>query len=163
MRKFFRLAAITICIAIYIACLNMSAVSAASRPEGWTEETHGKKAKPNYSLLFPEDKVNRIDIIISPENYRRMENDVFKAFMMSDEDPIYVPATVKFNNHTWWNVGIRYKGQSTLTGAMMSMNHKYPFRLNFDKFEDDYPEIHNQRCYGFDELIFNNNWYDLHF
>jgi len=92
-----------------------------------------------------------------------MENDVFKVFMMSNEDPIYVSATVKFNNHTWWHVGIRYKGQSTLTGAMMSMSHKYPFRLNFDKFEDDYPEIDNQRFYGFDELIFNNNWYDPSF
>jgi len=45
---------------------------------------------------------------------------------------------------------------------MMSMSHKYPFRLNFDKFEDDYPEIDNQRFYGFDELIFNNNCMTLH-
>jgi len=163
MRKFFKLTALTISMMLLVVCLTGPQVSAASRPEGWTEETHGKKATPNYSVVFPEDKVNRIDIIISPENFQRMENDVFKVFMMSNEDPIYVSATVKFNNHTWWHVGIRYKGQSTLTGAMMSMSHKYPFRLNFDKFEDDYPEIDNQRFYGFDELIFNNNWYDPSF
>ncbi|HOM02425.1 MAG TPA: CotH kinase family protein [Acetivibrio sp.] len=163
MRKFLKFMALTTSIMLCIVCLNMSQVFAATRPDGWTEETHGKKAMPNYSLVFPEDKVNRIDIIISRENYQRMENDVFKAFMMSNEDPIYVPATVKFNNLTWWNVGIRYKGQSTLTGAMMGMSHKYPFRLNFDKFEDDYPEIDNQRFYGFDELIFNNSWYDPSF
>ncbi|ADU75228.1 dockerin type I repeat protein [Acetivibrio thermocellus AD2] len=163
MRKFFKLTALTTSMMLLVVCLTGPQVWAASRPEGWTEETHGKKATPNYSVVFPEDKVNRIDIIISPENFQRMENDVFKVFMMSNEDPIYVPATVKFNNHTWWHVGIRYKGQSTLTGAMMSMSHKYPFRLNFDKFEDDYPEIDNQRFYGFDELIFNNNWYDPSF
>lgn len=163
MCKFLRLMALTISMVLAVVCLNLSTASSASRPDGWTDETHGKKATLDYSLLFPDDKVNRIDIIISPENYQRMENDVAKQFMMSNEDPIYVPATVKFNNHTWWNVGIRYKGQSTLTGPMMNANHKYPFRLNFDKFEDDYPEIDNQRCYGFDELIFNNSWYDPSF
>jgi len=63
--------------------------------------------------------------------------------MMSNEDPIYVSATVKFNNHTCgtWN---QIQGTEYMTGAMMSMSHKYPFRLNFDKFEDDYPEIDNK-------------------
>jgi len=94
--NFFKLTALTISMMLLVVCLTGPQVSAASRPEGWTEETHGKKATPNYSVVFPEDKVNRIDIIISPENFQRMENDVFKVFMMSNEDPIYVSATVKF-------------------------------------------------------------------
>jgi len=36
--------------------------------EDWTEETHSKDATPNYELVFPQDKVNRIDIVISHEN-----------------------------------------------------------------------------------------------
>jgi len=40
MRKFF---ALTISMMLLVVCLTGPQVSAASRPEGWTEETHGKK------------------------------------------------------------------------------------------------------------------------
>ncbi|WP_243467817.1 hypothetical protein [Acetivibrio straminisolvens] len=56
MRKFFRLAAITICIAIYIACLNMSAVSAASRPEAGQKKPTAKKQNPIIRYSFPKTK-----------------------------------------------------------------------------------------------------------
>ena len=29
----------------------------------WTDETHGKKANPNYHVVFPSNKVNRMDVI----------------------------------------------------------------------------------------------------
>jgi len=115
MRKFFKLTALTISMMLLVVCLTGPQVSAASRPEAGRKKPTAKKQRQLFSGIS-EDKVNRIDIIISPENFQRMENDVFKVFMMSNEDPIYVSATVKFNNHTWWHVGIRYKGQSTLTG-----------------------------------------------
>jgi hypothetical protein len=35
-----------------------------------------------------------------------------------------------------------------------------PFRLEFDEFEDDYPEIKNQRFYGFKKLSLSSNWSD---
>jgi spore coat protein H len=142
-------------------CFNQVNVQAADvqHPVGWTEETHGK-VDGNYSMVFPDDKVQRIDIIISPENYRTMETDLNNKNISSTENPVYVPATVKFNNITWWNVGIRYKGESTLFTPKMSGKHKFPFRLNFDKFEDQYPEIKNQKFYGFKELTFSNNWFD---
>ena len=34
------------------------------RPEGWTRQTHGKKGDPNYEVVFPGNKVNRLDITI---------------------------------------------------------------------------------------------------
>ena len=37
---------------------------------------------------------------------------------------------------------------------------KLPFRLHFDKFEDDYPEIDNQRFHGFQELKLSNTYLD---
>jgi spore coat protein H len=81
------------------------------RPQGWTEETH-QSAAGNYEAFFPQDKVLRMDIMISPENFRIMEDDLANRGMFSDgSDPVYVRATVKFNHHTWWHVGIRYKGQ----------------------------------------------------
>ncbi|MFZ5988429.1 MAG: CotH kinase family protein [Bacillota bacterium] len=168
MYKLLKVTAVLIILVVLVIGIGPVQLKAADsdtviRPEGWTDETHGKGAEANYSLLFPDNKVQRIDIIISPENYRTMEDNLNGLDIMNGENPIYVTATVKFNNLMWQQVGIRYKGQSTLSGPRQSRKHKYPFRLNFDKFEDDYPEIDNQRFYGFDELIFSNNWYDPSF
>ncbi len=79
---------------------------------------------------------------------------------MTVEDPIWVTATVQFEDQTWGNVGIRYKGNSSLLSAWNSGALKMPFKLNFDKFEDDYPEIDNQRFFGFDSLSFSTNFSD---
>jgi spore coat protein H len=136
------------------------AVGTVGRPPGWTEATHGKSTAGNYTVVFPEAQVLRFDIAISSADYRTMEDDLAKLNFGSTKDPVYVPVTVKFNGTTWWNVGMRYKGESTLFGPKMSGKHKYPFRLNFDKFEATYPEIEDQRFYGFKKLIFSNNWYD---
>ncbi|KNY25967.1 CotH kinase family protein [Pseudobacteroides cellulosolvens] len=162
MKKFLKMLAASTCLVFSLVNINPIGINAAdvTRPQGWTEESHGKKADPNYSLIFPEDKVNRIDIVISSENYNKMETNVKSLNMMSTEDPIYVPSTVKFNGLTWTNVGVRYKGSSTLYTPLQSQKHKLPLHLKFDKFEDQYPEIDNQRFYGFKDLKLSNCWYD---
>ncbi|MBN2736165.1 MAG: CotH kinase family protein [Spirochaetales bacterium] len=130
------------------------------RPQGWTKETHHKSADADYELLFPEDSVPRLDITITAQDFQTMQNNLRTLNMMSTENPVYVKSTVKFNGFTWWNVGIRYKGFSSLMMANQAGKKKLPLRLNFDKLEDDYPEIKNQRFYGFSEMTFSNNWYD---
>lgn len=77
-----------------------------------------------------------------------------------EDDPIWVPVTVSFNDEIWEYVGFRYKGNSSLSGAWSSGSLKIGFKLNFDKFEDDYPEIDNQRFFGFDEISFSSNYRD---
>ena len=76
------------------------------------------------------------------------------------DDPIYVPVTLSYQGHTWEHVGMRYKGNSSLLGAQQSGNGKIGFRLDFDEFEDDFPEIDDQRFYGFKKLTFASNWSD---
>jgi spore coat protein H len=117
-------------------------------------------ADGDYATLFNDTTVHRIDIVISAADYRTMETNLATLNMMSTEDPVYVPVTVKFNNNTWMHVGMRYKGKSTLFTAKMSNKHKYPFRLKFNKYKDVYPETEDQEFYGFKEMIFSNNWYD---
>ncbi|KNY29266.1 CotH kinase family protein [Pseudobacteroides cellulosolvens] len=167
MRKFFKGIAISMCLVVSFVCVNPIGVKAADesvvRPAGWTEETHGKKADPNYSVAFPDDKVNRIDITISSSNYKSMESDLKKVNTLDGENPIYVPATVKFNDNTWTNVGVRYKGQSSLLRPQLSRDHKYPLHLKFDEFEGQYPDIKDQRFYGFQHLVLSNNWFDSSF
>ena len=51
-----------------------------SRPEGWTEETHGKSSDPNYAIVFPQDRVNRIDIIIEPSDWQIMLDDMTELY-----------------------------------------------------------------------------------
>ena len=54
-------------------------------------------------------------------------------------------------------VGIRFKGNSSLYSAN---SNKLPFKLNFDKFEDIYPPIKNQRFYGFKKFSLKSNYKD---
>ena len=88
---------------------------------------------------------------------------MFAGMQSSTENPMWVMADLEFNGQTWTNIGIRFKGNSSLRGAWNNGVYKLPFRFNFDYFEDDYPEIHNQRFFGFKKLSFTNNWNDASF
>ncbi len=79
---------------------------------------------------------------------------------MVDFDPLMVPCSFNFNGLEWYNVGIRYKGNSSLNSAYSSGNNKLSFKLDFDEFEDEYPELKNQRFYGFKQLNLNSNYND---
>lgn len=154
-----------------------------NRSADWTEETHGNDAAPNYSVVFPDDAVNEITIAVSPENWQIMLDDMtteFGEFGGSsttqareiggggggnpedafDFTPVTVPVDITFNDTEWTDVGIRFKGQSTLGNTWTSGSYKISLKLNFDKFEDENPDIKNQRFYGFDELNLKSGYGD---
>ena len=79
---------------------------------------------------------------------------------LTSRDPMYVPVSVRHDGRVWTRVGMRYKGNSSLMAANMSSNGKIPFRLDFDRYEDEAPETRNQRFYGFGELTFSSNFSD---
>ncbi len=83
-----------------------------------------------------------------------------QMMMDSKENPIWVEVAINFNGENWEHVGIRYKGNSSLKSSWSSGNNKLPFKLDFDQFEDDYPETENQRFYGFKQLSFASNFSD---
>lgn len=89
-----------------------------------------------------------------------LANNLMETPSDSTYDPIWVEASVTFEDSTWDHVGIRYKGNSSLRSAVSSGNNKLSFKLDFDEFEDTYPEIKNQRLYGFKQLNLNNNYSD---
>jgi hypothetical protein len=74
--------------------------------------------------------------------------------------PVYVECDVTEGATTWRHVGIRFKGNSSLSTAWSSGIYKMPLRLNFDKFEDEYPDTKNQRYHGFDSLSLSNGAMD---
>jgi spore coat protein H len=190
-----------------------------ARPDGWTEETHGKAADPNYDVVFPQDEVNRVDITIDPETWQSMFDDMTNLYGefgsqpagstsgdlvrppaqdgvrgdrpprpdgapqgeenrpprppggegmpgnagADDKNPIWVPVTLDFEGSTWTDVGLRFKGNSSLRSSWQQGNHKIPFRLDFDQFEDEFPEIDDQRFYGFQKVTFSSNFKDASF
>lgn len=97
MRRFLK-ALLLACLAISPACINPVGISTTdspiTKPYGWIGESHGKKADPDYSLLLPEDKVNRIDIIICPVNYSKMESNVITLGMYMAPSLLFIPGTI---------------------------------------------------------------------
>lgn len=77
-----------------------------------------------------------------------------------EENPIFVPGTVTYNDIQRSQVWVRFKWNSSLRSSRTSWNNKLPFKLDFDEFEDDYPELKNQRFYWFKQLSLKNNYLD---
>ena len=138
----------------------------------WTTETHSKDADANFDEVFEDNAVKRLDIVITEARWQSMLDDMtdtYGAFgsggsgpglIDTDEDPIFVPAEVFYNGIEWYRVGVRFKGNSSLQSSWQNGILKLAFKLDFDEFEDDYPQIDNQRFYGFKKLHLKNNYDD---
>lgn len=140
----------------------------------WTEATHSKSADPNFDEIFEDNAVKRLDIVITEARWESMLTDMTSLYGTfgagsggpggglndTDEDPIFVPAEVFYNGIEWYRVGVRFKGNSSLQTSWQSGILKLAFKLDFDEFEDDYPQIDNQRFYGFKKLHLKNNFDD---
>ncbi|HCZ34767.1 MAG TPA: spore coat protein CotH [Cytophagales bacterium] len=133
-------------------------------PIDWTDLTHGNKVDPDYDAIFPQNRVNTLEIILGSANWQGIKTNMKDLFGydfgslsapsngIPASEPQYVPVSVKFNGKEWYKVGFRLKGNSTLGSSWRNGIYKLPFRLNFDRFEDAYPQLKNQRMYGFKEL-----------
>ncbi|TMU57675.1 spore coat protein [Flagellimonas algicola] len=138
----------------------------------WTTETHSNDVDPNFDEVFEDLAVKRIDIEITEARWQSMLDDMTETYgtfgsggiggglIDTDEDPIFVPAEVYYNGVEWYRVGVRFKGNSSLQSTWQQGNLKLSFKLDFDEFEDDYPQIDNQRFYGFKKLHLKNNFDD---
>lgn len=135
----------------------------------WTTDSHSNDADPNFDEVFEDNAVKRLDLVISPTRWQSMLDDMTSLYGtfgtrtgggFSDDNPIFVPAEVFYEGVEWYRVGVRFKGNSSLQSTWQSGNLKLSFKLDFDEFEDDYPQIKNQRFYGFKKLSLKNNFDD---
>ncbi len=140
----------------------------------WTSETHSKDADPNLLEVFDDTQVKRFDIVVTEDRWESMLDDMTNLYgsfgssfggggLIEADDPIFVPAEVFYNGTEWYRVGIRFKGNSSLQSSWGQGILKLSFKLDFDEFEDDYPQIDNQRFYGFKKFSLKNNYDDKSF
>ncbi|MEX1384589.1 CotH kinase family protein, partial [Lutibacter sp.] len=149
-------------------------------PTDWTNESHSKSADPNFYEVFSNTEVKRFDFVISEDNWAAMLNDMTSLYGALggtnsggpggggglsdiDQDPIFVPGSVFYNGKEWYKVGLRFKGNSSLQSAWQAGILKLAFKMDFDEYEDDYPQIKNQRFYGFKKFSLKNNYDDSSF
>ncbi len=138
----------------------------------WTTETHTKDVDPNFDEVFEDNTVKRLDFVITKARWQSMLDNMtttYGAFgaggggpglIETDEDPIFVPGEVFYNGKQWYRVGLRFKGNSSLQSSWQNGILKLSFKMDFDEFEDDYPQIDNQRFYGFKKFSLKNNYDD---
>ena len=97
--------------------------------------------------LFDTDEIINIDIIMDQTKW----DDMLTNATVEE----YYPCDVTINGETFYNIGIRPKGNTSLSSiAQEADNNRYSLKLEFDQYVD------GQTCYGLDKLILNNNFAD---
>lgn len=113
------------------------------------QEVYGNNAvtMKYESKLFSTDQIMDIDILMDEDDWNNMlENAISKE---------YYSCNVVVNGKTFYSVGIRPKGNTSLSSIVNDPDtDRYSFKLEFDHY------IEGQTCYGLDKLILNNNYAD---
>lgn len=92
------------------------------------------------SRLFDTASVHSIDIVM----------DDWDGFLDTCTDEEYVPCAVVIDGEAYRNVGLRAKGNTSLTQVAAYGNDRYSFKIEFDHYED------GKTYYGLDKLCLNN-------
>ena len=97
--------------------------------------------------LFDTDSVISVNILMDDADWNAMlENSTAEEYYQCD---------VEIHGTTFYRVGIRPKGNTSLTSiASDPTTDRYSFKLEFDHYVD------GQSCFGLDKLILNNNYAD---
>ncbi|WP_341876938.1 CotH kinase family protein [Defluviitalea saccharophila] len=100
------------------------------------------KTEPEYATKVFGTDIISIDIIADEEDWKEMlDNAISEQYIMAD---------VVVNGTKFQNVGIRPKGNSSLTQVEASDSDRYSFRIQFDEY------IKGQSCFGLDGIVVNN-------
>lgn len=84
-----------------------------------------------------------------------VNEDEWQAMLDNAENEEYISADITINGTTIQNVGIRPKGNSSLTSiARDSTTDRYSFKIKFDEYVD------GQTWLGLDKIVLNNNFSD---
>ena len=137
-----RVAAVLMAAAV---CLCLAAIGSA----GEMAEVFGRSGigMEYESRLFDTDEILRINLV--------MEEDEWEDMLANAMEEAYYACDVEINGEMFYHVGIRPKGNTSLTSiASDPGTDRYSLKLEFDQYET------GQTCYGLDKLILNNHYAD---
>lgn len=99
------------------------------------------------SGLFDTSQIMTVNIIMDEDQWQELlDNAISEQYYACD---------VEINGETISNVGIRTKGNTSLSSIANDPDtDRYSFKIKFDKYVD------GQTCMGLDKLVLNNNFAD---
>ncbi len=108
----------------------------------------GKSVSMSYeSELFDTDVIMTVNILMDEDDWQEMLDNAL------EEE--YYACDVEVNGQTFYQVGIRTKGNTSLSSVVNDpTTDRYSLKLEFDHYVD------GQTCFGLDKLILNNNYAD---
>jgi len=99
------------------------------------------------SRLFDTEKILSINIRIDEADWEDM--------LANAMEETYYPCDVEIDGQIFYRVGIRPKGNTSLTSIANDPDtDRYSLKLQFDQYVD------GQTCFGLDKLVLNNNYAD---
>ncbi len=90
--------------------------------------------------LFHEDRVHTIDIVMKD----------WDGFLETCESEEYVMCNVVIDGEAFKNIGIRAKGNTSLSNVSLLDSDRYSFKLEFDRYDS------TKSYHGLDKLSLNN-------
>ncbi len=131
-KHFDKICCIVLCFTVLVTVLFMNGnrlgVLAASNTMGYENR------------LFDTSKVHTIDIVM----------DNWDEFIDTCTNEEYSVCTVIIDGEAYKNVGIRAKGNTSLSSVASYGNDRYSFKIEFDQYDD------TKSYYGLDKLSLNN-------
>jgi spore coat protein H len=158
-QQFLKILSIVFCALLFTSCYEEIVTNGLY---DWEDESHSNEIEPNYDVVFNQSKVNRIDIVLTAKVFTEMQIDMNTLSTTNEAiiNPKYFACDFYFNGKQWYDVGMRYKGNKKAYASFLNGNGKLPFKLNFDRFETQNPDLKKQRFYGFQELSLEPNFND---
>lgn len=121
-------AVLSLLLAVLFCCGEAWGLQPASRAMGYE------------ARLFDTDRVHTIDIVM----------DGWDSFIQTCENEEYAPCAVVVDGEAYQNVGIRAKGNTSLSSVSAMGSERYSFKLEFDHYQAA------NTYYGLDKLCLNN-------
>jgi spore coat protein H len=166
-----RLRSLSLCILGLASCSDgQSAVErrvcqdGIARPEWWSYASHCPQATPDYAELFDPTRVRRLDFTIARSAFAAAQSNLDRLIADAGTDdldamanPMWMEATLKYGDHLWTGVAVRWKGHASLAGAWSNHIGKLSMAVKLDRHDE---ELSGQRLFGFTEFSLSAGYKD---
>ncbi len=131
-KRFNVIAAFVMAVAVVISCIAMALTKSDTSSD--------------TSLEYPEELFSKDMITIDIQ----ADQDSWQKMLDNANNEEYIMCDLVINGKKFSSVGIRPKGNSSLTTVASSESDRFSFKLQFDEY------IEGQTCYGLDKFVVNN-------